>query len=57
LNRNNALCTTANISKLGASGLRKVCAFYENISSLTGMWLGNPSLLILANRYQLLISK
>lgn len=41
---------TANISKLGVSGLRKVCTFNKNCSGLIVNWLRNPSLLILANR-------
>ena len=41
---------TANISKLGVSGLLKVCTFNQIISGLICKWLGNPSLLILAKR-------
>ena len=41
---------TANISKLGGSGLRKVSTFNQNCNGLIGGWHGNPSLLILANR-------
>lgn len=41
---------TANISKLGVSGLRKVSAFNQIFNGLIGKWLGNPSLLILAIR-------
>jgi len=43
-------CLTANISKLGVSGLRNFCTFNQNSNGLIGRWLGNPSLLILANR-------
>jgi len=46
----NRQCLTANISKLGVSGLRKVCTFNQIINGLISKWLGNPSLLILANR-------
>jgi hypothetical protein len=42
--------TTANISKLGVSGLRKVCIFNQNYSGLIVNWLRNPSLLIPARR-------
>ncbi len=42
--------TTANISKLGDSGLRKVSTFNQNYNGLTSWVLRNPSLLILANR-------
>jgi hypothetical protein len=45
-----AQCLTANISKLGVSGLRKVSTFIQNRNGLIGRWHGNPSLLILANR-------
>lgn len=45
---------TANISKLGFSGLRKVCTFNKILSGLIGKWLRKPSLLILANRYSTL---
>jgi len=41
---------TANISKLGVNGLRKVIAFNQNFNGLTSKWLQNSSLLILANR-------
>jgi len=41
---------TANISKLGGSGLLKVCTFNQNSNGLIGRWHRNPSLLILANR-------
>lgn len=47
----NALATTANISKLGDSGLSKVRIFNQNNNGLISKWFGNPSLLILANRY------
>ena len=46
----NRQCLTANISKLGVIGLRKVSTFNQNFNGLIGKWLGNPSLLILANR-------
>ena len=48
----NRQCLTANISKLGVSGLREVSTFNQNCNGLIGKWLGNPSLLILANRYR-----
>ncbi len=41
---------TANISKLGDNGLFKVYTFNKNLNGLLSKWLGNPSLLILANR-------
>jgi hypothetical protein len=41
---------TANISKLGESGMLKVCTFNKIINGLISRWHGNPSLLILANR-------
>ena len=47
---NNSQCLTANISKLGVSGLLKVSTFNQNFNGLISKWLGNPSLLILANR-------
>jgi len=52
--KKNAQQLTANISKLGVSGLLKVCTFNKIFNGLTGEWLGNPSLLILAKRYQIL---
>lgn len=45
---------TANISKLGVSGLFKVCTLNKNFNGLTCKWLGNPSLLILAIRMAIL---
>lgn len=39
---------TTNISKLGVSGLIKVCTFNKTFNGLTGDWLRNPSQLILA---------
>ena len=44
---------TANISKLGVCGLFKVCTFNNNFNGMTSKWHGNPSQLILANRYGL----
>jgi hypothetical protein len=46
-----AQCLTANISKLGFSGFLKVCTFNQNYNGRIGGWHGNPSLLILANRW------
>ena len=46
----NRQCLTANISKLGVSGLRKVSTFNQNCYGLIGWWHRNPSLLILAKR-------
>ena len=46
----NRQCLTANISKLGVSGLSNACTFNKNFNGLISKWLGNPSLLILANR-------
>jgi hypothetical protein len=43
---------TTNISNLGVSGLLKDSTFNQNCNCLIGKWLGNPSLLILANRWQ-----
>ena len=43
--------TTANKSKLGINDLFKVYTSITNISSLKSKWLGNPSLLILVNRW------
>lgn len=42
---------TANISKLGVSGLRKVSTFNQNCNGLIRKWLGKPILLILARRW------
>jgi len=47
----NRQCLTANISKLGGSGLFKVHTFNKIFNGLIIRWLGNPSLLILVNRY------
>ena len=47
----NRQCLTANISKLGDSGLVKVRTFNRIFNGLTSGWLRNPSLLILANRW------
>lgn len=47
----NRQCLTANIIKLGVSGLTKVRTFNKIFNGLINKWLGNPSLLILANRY------
>jgi len=41
---------TANISKLGVSVKIKMSTRSKLINGLTGKWLGNPSLLILAKR-------
>jgi hypothetical protein len=46
----NRQCLTANKSKLGKSGVLKVCTFNQNINGLIGKWLRNPSLLLLATR-------
>ncbi len=51
LRNKNKLALTANISKLGNSGLLKVCTFNQNCNGLKGRWHRNPSLLILATRY------
>lgn len=48
----NRQCLTANISKLRVSGLFKVRTFNKILNSLILWWLGNPSLLILASRWQ-----
>jgi len=47
----------ANISKLGVSGLIKVSTFNQNFYGLTVEWLGKPSLLIFAIRWQKLSSQ
>ena len=47
----NCQCLSANISKPGISDLQKVCTFNQNFNSLISKLLGNPCLLISANRY------